>query len=104
MQSCTAISPVFTMSKGKFGFIDVRSFVVHIVIFMDVTLGLSKTIDHKFDAFEMCYSRMLRINWTSHITNVDILHKLGGNTYGKQLEKLKDVFCRPHNENHIRAL
>ena len=38
----------------------------------------SKVIDHKINAFEMwCYRRMLRISWTSHTTNIDVLQKIG---------------------------
>ena len=38
----------------------------------------SKAIDHKINAFEMwCYRRMLRISWTSHTTNIDVLQKIG---------------------------
>ena len=38
----------------------------------------SKAIDHKINAFEMwCYRRMLRISWTSHTTNIDVLQKSG---------------------------
>ena len=42
------------------------------------TSTYSKAIDHKINAFEMwCYRRMLRISWTSHTTNIDVLQKIG---------------------------
>ena len=42
------------------------------------TWTYSKAIDHKINAFEMwCYRRMLRISWTSHTTNIDVLQKIG---------------------------
>ena len=42
---------------------------------MDVKL---EAIDHKINAFETwCYRRMLRISWTSHTTNIDVLQKIG---------------------------
>ena len=42
------------------------------------TWTFSKAIDHKINAFEMwCYRRMLRISWTSHTTNIDVLQKIG---------------------------
>ena len=41
------------------------------------TWTCSKAIDHKINAFEMwCYRRMLRISWTSHTTNIDVLQKM----------------------------
>ena len=42
------------------------------------TWTYSKAIDHKINAFERwCYRRMLRISWTSHITNIDVIQKIG---------------------------
>ena len=45
---------------------------------------------------------MLRISWTSHTTNIDVLQQTGEKgTTDKQPEKQKDVLCGPH-EKHIR--
>ena len=42
------------------------------------TWTYSIAIDHKINAFEMfCYRRMLRISWTSHTTDIDVLQKIG---------------------------
>ena len=44
------------------------------------TWTYSKAIYHKINAFEMwCYRRMLRISWTSHTTNIDVLQTIGVN-------------------------
>ena len=78
---------------------------------MDVKLGHNKAIDHKINAFGMwCYRIMLRISWTSHTTNIDVLQKIGVKEttrpygYAKPTEKQKVVLCGPHNEEHIRTL
>ena len=70
------------------------------------TWTYSKEIDHKINAFERwCYRRMLRISWTSHTTNIDVLQKIGvKETTAKHTEKQKVVLCGPHNEEHIRTL
>ena len=76
------------------------------------TWTYSKAIDHKINAFEMwCYRRMLRISWTSHTTNIDVLQKIGVKETtmlkfeaAKHTEKQKVVLCGPHNEEHIRTL
>ena len=67
-------------------------------------LFYSKTKDHKINAFEMWYyRRMLRISWTSHTTNIDVLQQIGEKgTTDKQPEKQKHVLSGPHNEKHIR--
>ena len=42
------------------------------------TWTYSTAIDHKINTFEMwCYRIMLRISWTSHTTNIDVLQKIG---------------------------
>ena len=51
-----------------------------------------------------CYTRMLRTNWISHTTNIEILQQTGvqETIVMKDLKKKaqKDVLCRPHNEAH----
>ena len=59
-----------------------------------------------FNAFEMwCYQRMLRISWTSHTTNIDVLQKIGVKETSilNTLKNKKVVLCGPHNEEHIRT-
>ena len=42
------------------------------------TWTFSKAIDHNINAFEMwCYRRILRISFSSHTTNIDVLQKIG---------------------------
>ena len=53
-------------------------YVFSVVSYGCETWTYSKAIDHKINAFEMwCYRRMLRISWTSHTTNIDVLQKMG---------------------------
>ena len=53
-------------------------YVFSVVSYGCETWTYSKAIDHKNNAFEMwCYRRMLRISWTSHTTNIDVLQKIG---------------------------
>ncbi len=53
-------------------------YVFSVVSYGCETWTYSKAIDHKINAFEMwCYRRMLRISWTSHTTNIDVLQKIG---------------------------
>ncbi len=63
------------------------------------TWTYSKAIDHKINAFEMCYRRMLRIRWSSHTTNIDVLQKIGvkETTMLNNLKKQKVVLCGTHN-------
>ena len=53
-------------------------YVFSVVSYGCETWTYSKAIDHIINAFEMwCYRRMLRISWTSHTTNIDVLQKIG---------------------------
>ena len=52
----------------------------------------SKAIGHKINAFERwCYRRMLRISWTSHTTNIDVLQKIGVKENITMLNTLKNI-------------
>ena len=81
-------------------------YVFSVVSYGCETWTYSKAIDHKINAFEMwCYRRMLRISWTSHTTNIDVLQNIGvKESYVKQPETQKVVLCGTHNEKHIRTL
>ena len=74
-------------------------YVFSVVSYGCETWTYSKAIDHKINAFEMCYRRMLRISWTSHTTNIDILQKIGvkETTMLNNLTKQKVVLCGTHN-------
>ena len=53
-------------------------YVFSVVSYGCETRTYSKAIDHKINTFEMwCYRRMLRISWTSHTINIDVLQKIG---------------------------
>ena len=53
-------------------------YVFSVVSYGCETWTYSKAIYYKSNAFEMwCYRIMLRISWTSHTTNVDVLQKIG---------------------------
>ena len=71
------ITIILSVQAGVIEPINVLVYVFSMVSYGCETWNYSKAIDHKSNAFETwCYRRMLRISWTSHATNIDVLQKI----------------------------
>lgn len=64
-----------------------RCYVFSTLLYGVETWTLTETTQRRVEAFEMwCYRRILRIPWTSHTTNIEVLNRME-----KQTEVLKTV-------------